>query len=140
MNRKEFLQHGCSACWLGAAAVALAGLPGCSPAYTVFKTEAVNNTIEIPLQLFEKNNIQFVRPKGWLYDIAVQKMNDGRFQALLLRCTHADNQLIPLQNGYSCSLHGSQFNRKGEATKGPAEFRLKKYTTTINNNQLIISI
>jgi Rieske Fe-S protein len=140
MDRKEFLKYSCNACLLGAAAIVLPNLPGCSPAYSVYKTAAVNNTIEMPLQLFDKNNLQFVRPKGWQYDIAVQKMNDGNFEALLLRCTHADNQLMPSQNGYSCSLHGSQFNSGGTVVKGPAELRLKKYTTTINNNNLIISI
>ena len=65
---------------IGAAALLT---PGCSPStYTVFKTEAVNNTIQVPLQLFENSTLQIVRPKGWQYDIAVQKKPDNSFQSL----------------------------------------------------------
>ncbi len=94
----------------------------------------------MPLSLFEKGSLQFVRPKGWLYDIAVQKKSDGTYEALLMQCTHMDNQLMPAQNGFSCSLHGSKFNTEGKVIKGPAEMPLKKYSTSINNTNLVIII
>ncbi|MBX2934354.1 MAG: Rieske (2Fe-2S) protein [Ferruginibacter sp.] len=140
MNRKEFLRYGCNTCLMGALAMLAPALPGCSPAYSVFKTEAHDNQLNVPLTMFEKTNTLFVRPKGWQYDIAVHKNEDGQYLALLLQCTHMDNQLTPSQNGYLCSLHGSRFNSQGEVLKGPAETNLKKYTTTINNHNLIISI
>ena len=140
MDRKDFLKLGCNACLCGAAAFMLPGLTGCSPAYSVFKTEPIENKIEMPLSLFEKGSLQFVRPKGWLYDIAVQKKSDGTYEALLMQCTHMDNQLMPAQNGFSCSLHGSKFNTEGKVIKGPAEMPLKKYSTSINNTNLVIII
>lgn len=139
MDRKDFLKLSCNTCLLGAAAMILPGLTGCSPAaYSVFKTERIENKITIPLSLFEKNKLQFIRPKGWDYDIAVQQKEDGSFTALLLQCTHLDNQLSPAQNGFSCSLHGSKFNRDGVVVKGPAEIALKKFKTIISNTNLII--
>lgn len=139
MDRKEFLKLSCNTCLMGAAAVMLSTVGGCSPS-PVFKTSVVNNRIEVPLPLFEKSSLQLVRPKGWQYDIAVQKNADGTYQALLMQCTHMENQLSLAQNGFSCSLHGSRFNKDGKVTKGPAEASLKKFNTSIGNNNLIISI
>ncbi|MEP7142293.1 MAG: Rieske (2Fe-2S) protein [Ferruginibacter sp.] len=140
MDRKEFLKLGCDTCLMGAAAMLLPTLSGCSPSYSVFKTTVVNNLIEVPLSLFEKSSIQFVRPGGWQYDIAIQKNSAATYSALLMQCTHQDNQLTPSQNGFSCSLHGSRFNKEGKVIKGPAEVSLKKFRTTTSNNNLIIAI
>lgn len=140
MNRKDFIKKTCNICLLGTAAMLTPSLIGCSPSYTVFSTEKKNNELQLPLTLFEKNPLQIVRVKGMNYDIAVQKKDNENYIALLLQCTHADTELTPAQSGYSCSLHGSQFNQDGKVVKGPAEMSLKKYKTTILNNNLIISI
>jgi Rieske Fe-S protein len=139
MNRKDFIKASCNFCLLGTAAILLPNLTGCSPSYSVFSTEKKNNELQLPLTLFEKNPLQIVRVKGMNYDIAVHKI-DNDFTALLLQCTHAENEVLPDQNGYSCSLHGSRFNENGKVIKGPAELSLKKCKTTISNNYLIITI
>jgi Rieske Fe-S protein len=125
---------------LGTAAVLLPSLIGCSSSYSIFSTEKKNNELQLPLTLFEKNPLQIVRVKGMNYDIAVQQMDKENYTALLLKCTHADNELLPAQSDYSCSLHGSQFNQDGKVIKGPAEASLRRYKTVISNNHLIISI
>jgi Rieske Fe-S protein len=140
MDRKAFLKNSCTFCLCGMAA-ALPSLTGCSPAgYAVFKTVPVNNMVEIPLAFFEKANMQFVRPKDWLYDIAVHKKEDGSFSAILMQCTHMANQLTPSQSGFTCSLHGSRFNGEGQVIKGPAEKSLKTFATTVSHNSLLIKI
>lgn len=125
-----------------AAGYFLPKLTGCSPAsYPVFKTEITDKKIVMPLTMFDQNPLQFVRPKGWYFDIAVQKNADNSYQALLLMCTHQDNQLSPNgKNGYTCSFHGSQFDLNGNVRKGPAQQRLDRYDTRIENNNLIILI
>jgi Rieske Fe-S protein len=141
VDRKDFIIRGCHTCLLGAAAIILPHLSGCSPAtYNVYKTEVMNNRIEVPLQTFDKNNLQYVRPQGWQYDIAVHRKADGTYAAMLMQCTHMDNQLRPSQNGYTCSLHGSRYDIEGNVVKGPAEVQLKKFSTSVNNNLLIIYI
>lgn len=141
MDRKEFLKRSCHGCLFGTAGLLLPSLTGCSPAaFNVYKTAAADNIIELPLSLFEKNSLQIVRPQGWQYDIAVQKKAEGNYTAILMECTHMENQLTASQNGFSCSLHGSRFNANGEVIKGPAEFPLKSYPTSIQNNKLILSI
>ena len=140
MERKEFIKTTCNFCLLGAASLMIPGLVGCSPTQNVFKTVVNNKQIEVPLQLFDKENLQMVRPKGFEFDIAVQKNKDGNFIALLMQCTHADNEVQPSQNGFYCNAHGSQFDANGKVLKGPAALNLKQYKTSINNNNLIISV
>jgi Rieske Fe-S protein len=141
MERRNFLKSSCNICLLAATGYFLSELTACSPAaYQVIKTEIINDEIQIPVASFMQSTMQFVRPKGWYYDIAVRKKEDNTYQALLMQCTHQENQLTPTGNGYTCSLHGSQFNKEGKVTKGPAENSLKGYTTSLNQENLIIHI
>ena len=124
-----------------AAGYFLPKLTGCSPAYNVFKTDIVDKKISMPVTMFDQNPLQFVRPKGWYFDIAVQKNADNTYQALLLQCTHQETQLNPMgKGGYRCSLHGSEFDTNGKVRKGPAEKPLEHYYVSVENNNLIIQI
>lgn len=141
MERRKFLKSTCQLCLLGAAGYLLPTLSSCATSKSsVYKTALNGNNITIPLSLFDQTNIQIVRPTGWFYDIAVHKKEDGTFAALLMKCTHMDNQLVLTGSGFSCSLHGSTFSKEGVVQKGPAEHPLQHYTTTIQANQLIITI
>ncbi|MFP5040909.1 ubiquinol-cytochrome c reductase iron-sulfur subunit [Parasediminibacterium sp. JCM 36343] len=140
MERRNFIKTSCNICLLGAAGVSLLEMAGCGAAYPVFKTEVQNKQLQVPLSLFDTSTTQFIRPKGWYYDIAVEK-KDGQYFALLLQCTHQDNQLtVNGSNSYQCSLHGSVFDKEGKVKKGPAEKALHQYKTRVENNQLIINV
>jgi Rieske Fe-S protein len=140
MERRKFIKSTCNLCLLAGAGYFLSELTACSPAFHVMNTEVVNNEIQVPLTSFTQNSFQIIHPKGRLYDIALQKKADNSYHALLMRCTHQDNQLTAASNGFACSLHGSQFNREGEVTKGPAERPLKQLATSINQDKIIIHL
>lgn len=141
MKRRKFIKSTCNICLLGAAGFFTAQLAGCGPgAFPVFKTDVNDKKITVPVSLFEKSPLQIVRPKNLFYDIAVQKKEDNSYSALLLLCTHQQNQLTLTGNGYNCSLHGSNFDKNGNVTKGPAERPLQSFSTTVSGNNLIIQI
>lgn len=94
----------------------------------------------MPLNLFDKKDLQIVRPAGWYYDVAVQKNPDNSYTALLLQCTHQENQLTVTGSGYHCNLHGSNFDKQGAVKKGPAELPLQRFETSVDNNSLNIHI
>ena len=107
----------------------------------VFKTAVNDKKITVPENLFAETNFQLIQPQGMYYNIGLKKEPDGTYTALLLRCTHADNQLsIAGNSGYICNLHGSQFDKEGHVIKGPAERDLKRYPTQVVQNQIIINI
>lgn len=119
----------------------LAGsMASCASALAVFKTDVTNNKVAVPVSLFANANFQLIQPKNLYYNIGLKKESDGTYTALLLRCTHADNQLTPAGNGYTCNLHGSKFDGEGHVTNGPAERPLKRYTTQVVSDQIIIHL
>jgi Rieske Fe-S protein len=139
MDRRKFIGSSCRLCLLVSSGLMIADSIGCDAPYQIIKTEIANDSIFVPLSSFDQPGLKLVRPSGWQYDIAVQKMGNG-YEAMLLRCTHQHNQLIPAGKGYVCNLHGSTFDKDGNPAKGPAELPLKKYETEIEQGNLIIKI
>jgi Rieske Fe-S protein len=140
-SRRSFLKDTCKVCLLGATTFSIAEfLVSCGTTAKGFKTTVTDNKIEVPLSLFDTSNSQIISPRNYEYEIAVQKNTDNTFQALLLRCTHQNNQLIPTGSGYYCSLHGSQYDKQGNVKKGPAEKGLPCLTIETTPTNLIIHI
>jgi Rieske Fe-S protein len=142
MERREFLGKGCTLCLLGAAGWLLpAGIAGCAASKpAVYKAPIINKQVLVPLSLLAAGNIQFVRPQGWLYDIAVQKTAEEQYLALLMRCTHMDNPLYANKGTFTCNTHGSVFDQNGQVKKGPAEKPLKHFSTLVNEKNLVINL
>lgn len=140
MDRRKFVKQSCSVCLAVGSGMLVGSLASCASVLPVYKTAATNNKISVPVALFANANFRLVQPKNFYYNIGLKKEENGSYTALLLRCTHADNQLTPTGNGFKCTLHGSAFNNEGQVTKGPAEYPLKKYQTQIISGQIIIDI
>ena len=140
MERRKFISSSCKICLLGTAGFSLTQLIGCATAFPIYKTSITNGSLNVPLNLFDKSVLQIVRPAGWYYDVAVQKNTDNSYSALLLQCTHQENQLTPTGSGYHCSLHGSDFDKQGNVRKGPAEQPLHHFKTSVENNFISIHV
>ena len=136
-ERRQFLKSSCNFCLMAAGGLALAELSACSPASKVLKVPVTGNTLQIPLTAFAAEPLVIVRPAGWYFDIAVRK-KENAYEALLLQCTHQQNQLVVNPHGFTCNLHGSQFDEGGKVVKGPAGMPLKRFNSTLNPDQLII--
>ena len=139
-DRRKFIRSSCNLCLLAAGGYLFSELAACSPAARVLKVPVTGNTVQIPLTSFATEPLVIIRPSGWYYDIGVRKMAGDQYEALLLQCTHQQNQLQVSPNGYTCNLHGSQFDQDGKVVKGPAALPLKKFNTTLNPDQLIIHL
>ena len=140
MDRRKFVLQSCNLCLALSAGMVASSLASCGAALPVYKTAIDKNTVTVPKALFSATAFQIIQPKNMYYNIGLKKENDGTFTALLLRCTHADNQLTPAGNGFKCTLHGSTFNSEGQVTNGPAERPLKRYPTEITNDSIIIHL
>jgi Rieske Fe-S protein len=142
MQRRDFLKGACRICMLGTAGAALTDLAACSPATgnILHKPDVINNTIEVSTGIFDNKPLQVISPKNYPYEIAVQKTLDGNYMALLLQCTHYENQLMPAGKGFTCNVHGSRFNSEGKVLKGPAAAPLKQLPITKTDNNLIIQL
>lgn len=139
MDRRDFVKQSCTLCLAAGAGMVVGSLSSCAT-LPVYKTTMANNKVTVPVSLFAQSDFQVIQPKDLFYNIGLQKEKDGSYTALLLRCTHADNQLVPTGNGFKCNLHGSAFDKEGQVTQGPAEHSLKKYQTEVISNQVIIHL
>lgn len=141
MNRKDFIKGSCGVCMaLGSGFLLNAVLSGCTSSLSVLKTTASNNLVAIPLASFAEAAYKLVRVKSYNYDLAVRKMDDGTYLALVLECTHAGQPLTKTGDSYYCALHGSQFSMEGKVQKGPAERDMRRLMTAIEKDNLIIKL
>ena len=140
MDRRDFVKQSCTLCLAVGSGMVISSLSSCGTALPIYKTEIADSKIAVPTSLFDNGDFQLIQPKSMYYNIGLKKEKDGTYTALLLRCTHADNQLIVAGNGFKCTLHGSAFDNEGHVTNGPAEHPLKKYPTQLSSNQIIIHI
>ena len=139
MERKEFIKKSCTVCIGLGAGWMLTELAAC--AHTpIYRTEIIDHKVSVPLTSFATADLQVISVKGLDYDVAVRKEKENTYSALLLMCTHFDNALNSSGSGYTCSLHGSTYDKNGTVTMGPAEHNLKKYLTSVNETNVIINI
>ena len=139
MERRKFIQSGCNLCLAvtgGSLLVSL--LNACTP-MPVYKVNSENKKVKIPLDLFAINDYLIVRPSNVTYDVAVIKSGDV-YHSIIMKCTHADNQLRFNGKEFKCHLHGSIFSRSGDVETGPADKNLIHLTTEKHNDSLIISL
>lgn len=140
LNRRSFLKDTCKACLVGAVSMSMVDfLESCSTVKT-YRAAMNGNAVTVPLNLFDAAPLQVVSPKSYAYEIAVRKLPDNTYEALLLRCTHQHNPLTPTGNGYMCTVHGSQFDKDGNVKKGPADQHLLQLKTEIQQSNLIIHV
>ena len=139
MERRKFLEEACSLCLIAGSGFLLGGLASCS-SIPVYEAERSGNKVTVPASLLADGTVHIVRPAGYAYDIAVQRMPDGSILALLLRCTHADNQVTWTGDGYYCSLHGSRYDEHGAVARGPAQRPLLRVTAESPDDQVILTL
>ncbi|MGB2868348.1 MAG: Rieske (2Fe-2S) protein [Bacteroidota bacterium] len=137
MERREFLKTSCLAC-LGAQAAATGLVTGCS-SLPIYRTSVAENEITVPMSLFAEGDFHLIRTDNFDFQIALRKQ-DGRFTAILLRCTHAENPVTPSGHGFACSLHGSTFDANGIVTRGPASLPLVKLPTVEYPDKVVIRL
>lgn len=139
-TRREFLKDSCTAC-LGTAFMGLtfSTLSSCS-SLPIYKTDLSKKQVEVPLTNFAESNLVIVRDVQVPYDILLVKKSDQEYTALYMKCTHRENPVTATKTGLFCSEHGSSFDLDGKVTKEPASQPLKKFKTTLADNQVSIDL
>ncbi len=139
MERRLFIKTTCTLCAALGAGLTVASFSSCA-SIPVYAASVSRKRIAVPLSIFGEQNVQIVRANELEYDIALRKESDGRYTALLLRCTHASNPLTVTESGFVCPLHGSRFGVGGDVTHGPATIALKQLATSIEDDKIVIAL
>ena len=140
MERRKFIKDGCLLCLaIGGSASVISLLESCSN-YPVYKTKTELKKVKVPVSQFELSDIVIASPSDLPDDIALFKIGEEKYRALLMKCTHADNPVQFNGDKFRCNLHGSVFNRSGSVEKGPAEKPLIELTTIVYDSTVYISL
>ena len=108
----------------------------------------MGENIELPLAEFtqiKKDETTFrkyivIQNEQLQYPICVYRISVSEYKALLMKCTHQGNELSVFGDKLHCAAHGSEFDRQGIATIGPAVQPLRNFPVTIENQKLLISL
>jgi Rieske Fe-S protein len=146
MDRKQFISTCGMACVAGMGALTVL-LESCAGSRTVTGTLSGDH-LEIPLEEFQviKKKVQgyrsyvIVQHEKLQYPVCVYRNSDTSYTALLMKCTHQNNELTAYGDKLHCAAHGSEFNKQGKATHGPAEAPLRTFPVTVAGNLVKISL
>ncbi|WP_345257567.1 Rieske (2Fe-2S) protein [Flaviaesturariibacter amylovorans] len=145
MDRRTFLKQGCSAC-LALTAVGTLITSCASTRY--ISGELGKDGVTVRKDDFlvrQKGGAAFssfiiIRNEALQYPICLFRINDREFSALWMRCSHQGAELQASGDVLQCPAHGSEFDRQGIATSGPATDRLRSFPVRIDGNNLFIDL
>lgn len=145
MNRREFLVNTCGAY------LATAGISGVLASCQ--STRYINGTLgndgltvdpdEFRLSLKGKTAYRsfiIIRNDALQYPICLYRFGETEYTAMWMRCSHQGAELQASGDRLQCPAHGSEFNKYGQVTNGPADKNLRTFPVTIANNQLFIDL
>jgi|HubBroStandDraft_5_1064220.scaffolds.fasta_scaffold938070_1 nitrite reductase/ring-hydroxylating ferredoxin subunit len=144
MERKAFLKTCGMACLGGGSLFALL-LEGCASGSKMVNGTIVESNLQVPVSDFQTSNGHFhqylvVRHDQLRYPVCVYRFSETSYTALYMRCPHQGAELQVFGDRLQCPAHGSEFNDKGVVKTGPADTNLRTFTTSINKDQLLISL
>lgn len=74
------------------------------------------------------------------YPIIIYRSEEKSYNALLMQCTHQGAELQAYGDKLQCPAHGSEFNKQGKVTNGPAMTSLKSFQVITESQTLKIKI
>ncbi len=145
MNRKDFLKTCGFACLGGSAMVIL--MQSCTVTKTI-TGNIENSDLMVAISDFESvsdNKITFkkyviINNDVLKFPICVYRIEENKYNALWLECTHQGNEVQVFGDKLQCPAHGSEFSNSGLVTNGPADRNLRTFPVTIDGNYLKISL
>lgn len=135
-DRREFVRN-------GAAALAVVMLPACASLVTR-QVPLENGRIRLSLrqhpELGEPRGSLRLMPTGWTDPLFLVSLEGGGYAALSSICTHRGCTVDLGGPGFGCPCHGSQYDREGQVTRGPASRALTRYPVSVTGDELVIEV
>jgi len=135
-DRRDFVRT-------GTAALAVLLLPGCASLVTR-RVPLENGRVRLSLrqypELAEPRGSLRLMPDGWEDPLYLLALDGGEYAALSSICTHRGCTVDLGGSGLSCPCHGSQYDREGRVTRGPAARALTRYAVRVAGDELVIEV
>jgi len=139
MDRQEFLKTCGMACLTSIGVASL--LQSCATTQHFAKNEIVGEYLQVSLSEFTENRkYVLVRAEQLTYPIYLYQISATEYSAAWMQCTHLGAELSAHGELMSCPAHGSEFDKLGNVTQGPAQSNLRKFKTKIENQNILIHL
>ncbi len=146
MDRNEFIKTCGYACFGGTAFMAF--LQSCASTTYYAQTVLEYNRIIIKKSEFLKTDKEkitdrkfvLVKADNFGFPIYVYKVNEEKYSALLMQCTHKGCELQPQGTFLACPCHGSEFTNEGMVQNPPAERNLLTFKTSTDDENIFIHL
>ena len=91
----------------------------------------------------EKNTSRqyvIVKAEQLNYPIYLHKISEFEYSAVWMECSHQNAELSAHGEYLTCPSHGSEFDKLGNVTQGPAQHSLRKFKTSLDNQYILIQL
>ena len=146
MDRKKFIKTCGLACVSGIGIAAL--LESCASANYYAKGQIEGKSLKVALKEFTTDQkgqpinrkYLLVKEEKLNYPIFLSKISDTEYSALWMECTHQGTELSAHGDYLTCPSHGSEFDKLGNVTQGPAQKNLRRFNTTTDSEFIYIQL
>ena len=144
MERRNFLK---SCCFLAIGLpVASSLLQSCGAIYYATPRREANRLIIAKSEFWSlkkgkkiNRSIVLITDENSKFPISIYKVEEDKYVASLLKCTHRGCELNVGGGIYSCPCHGSEFAMTGKLLEGPAEEDLKTFKIETDHENIYLS-
>lgn len=146
MDRKNFIYSCAAACITGTTVLSVM-MEGCAGSRHV-TGNLEDNYLVVPVENFLINMKSAVSYRQHIivshsklqYPIIVHRISESSYSAFLMKCTHQGNELSAFGDKLVCQAHGSEFDKNGKATSGPASEPLRMFEVVLESTVIKISL
>ena len=114
-------------------------LEGCANVSYLPYTEE-NNLLVIKKSNFLKEKYGLIGYKNLPAPIYIAKLDNNRYSAVLLECTHKRCEVSPAGDFLICPCHGSEYSNTGEVLQPPADKDLYSFGIKTDPENIYINI
>jgi len=139
VNRRRFLGQ-----LEAASAAAVAGslglqLTGCIP-FPYVNATLIGNQLAVRRDDFGSDRFVLVDTPAQPLPLYVYRHDDGSYTAVSTRCMHLGCQVEPVAGHLVCPCHGSEYTNDGAILKGPTPLPLRRFSTRVDGERLLIEL
>jgi len=116
-------------------------LQSCASTQYFAKNEIEGEYLKVSMTEFKANRkYVLVRSEQLNFPIYLYQISETEYSAAWMQCTHLGAELSAHGETLSCPAHGSEFDKLGNLTQGPAQTNLRKFKTKIENQHVLIHL
>lgn len=130
-------------CGLISAGLAFSGssllLEGCA-SVSYLPYSQVNNLLVIKKSYFVKEKYGLIVYKNLPAPIYLAKLENNKYSAVLLECTHKRCEVSPAGDFLICPCHGSEYSNTGKVLQPPADKDLYRFSIKTDSENIYINV